>query len=78
MLNQESLILELGKAIEDLDFNIKSTVENTDNWDSLGQLSILARLASLTGGKSDSIPEIALALSMHELLEILKKNGLLE
>jgi len=78
MINEQSLIQELSKAIEDSDFNIDSTVDNTENWDSLGQLSILATLAKLTGGKSDSIPEIALAQSMYELLDVLRNHGIVE
>lgn len=78
MINEQNLIQELSKAIEDTNFNIDSTVDNTENWDSLGQLSILATLAKLTGGKSDSIPEIALAQSMRELLGILRNQGLVE
>ncbi len=78
MINERNLIQELSKAIEDTNFNIDSTVDNTENWDSLGQLSILVTLSKITLGKSDSIPEIALAQSMRELLGILRNQGLVE
>ena len=78
MLNEQELLIALGIAIEDESFNIDSSTEVTENWDSLGQLAILATLAKNTEGKSDEIEEIPKTQSAKELIEILRKNGLIE
>lgn len=77
MLNETELLKALGTAIEDESFNIDSSTEMTENWDSLGHLAILATLAKYTGGKSDAIDEIPKAQTAKELIAILKANGLI-
>lgn len=77
MLNETELLTALGTAIEDESFNIDSSTEVTENWDSLGQLAILATLAKFTEGKSDALDEIPKAQTAKELISILRSNGLL-
>lgn len=76
-MNETELLTALGTAIEDESFNIDSSTEVTENWDSLGQLAILATLAKFTEGKSDALDEIPKAQTAKELISILRSNGLL-
>jgi len=66
--------LELNKG----SINIESSQENVENWDSLGQLSILSALDEQSGGKVADIPELAGALSTKEIIDILKDNLLVK
>ncbi len=66
--------LELSKG----SININSSQENVENWDSLGQLSILSALDEQSGGKVADIPELAGALSSKEIIDILKDNLLVK
>ena len=68
----------IGIAIEDPTFNVESTTENTENWDSLGVLSIFATLSKLTSGNSDRLPQIVSIESARELVAILRENNLLQ
>jgi len=51
--------------------------EEIDNWDSLGQLSILVALDRLFDGKIVNITDIAEADSMPKIFNILKQHSLL-
>jgi hypothetical protein len=77
MLNEKELLTALGIAIEDEGFGIDSSTEVTENWDSLGQLAILATLAKYTEGKSDALDDIPRAQTAKELMSILRANGLI-
>ena len=77
MLTETELLTALGIAIEDEGFNIDSSTEVTENWDSLGQLAILVTLAKYTEGKSDEIAEIPSAQTAKELISILRANALI-
>lgn len=66
--------LELSKG----SINIDSSQANVENWDSLGQLSILSALDEQSGGKVADIPELAGALSSKEIIDILKDNLLVK
>ena len=77
MLTQEQVIQSIGIAIEDPNFSIDSTIENTENWDSLGVLSLVSVLAKMTAGATDTIPEFLNVSSAVKLIEILKENNLL-
>ena len=76
MISESELLSALGHAIDDESFNMESSTENTENWDSLGQLGILATVSKLTGGKSDLIDEILTSQTARDLIDILRKNGI--
>ena len=80
MVDQNSLIRVIESALELKEdaIDITSSSENTENWDSLGQLSILSALDELYRGKIAEIPEIASANSVKLLVDILKENNLLK
>ena len=51
--------------------------EEIDNWDSLGQLSILVALDKLFDGKIASISDISEADSISKIVSILKEHTLI-
>jgi acyl carrier protein len=67
---EKALSLEPGILKED------SGSENTEEWDSLGQLSILVDLDKHFEGKISSISEMAEANSVPKILTILKENSI--
>ena len=78
MINQEDVLKSLALAIDDSNFNLNSTVENTENWDSLGLLAIVSTLSKLTSGRSDNLPELLDVSTALDLINILRENGLVE
>jgi|TARA_B100000795_G_C22375375_1_gene277664 acyl carrier protein len=67
---EKSLELKSGILTEDSDS------ENTEEWDSLGQLSILVELDKYFEGKISNIPEMAEANSVSKIIIILKENSI--
>ena len=53
-MNEKEIISIVSKALKKK-VDIKSSVKNTEEWDSLGQLSILSAIAKATKGKSSKI-----------------------
>ena len=78
MLNQNEVLKAIGVAIQDPNFNLDSNTDNSENWDSLGELSILTTLAKLTSGLSDDIPDLFNISSAIELMAKLRESGLIE
>ena len=52
-----------------------SSVENVEEWDSLGHLGVLVALDKAFDGKIGSIKEMATAGSVTKIIEILKTNS---
>ena len=77
MLTQDQVIEAIAFAIQDPLFNLNSNRENTEAWDSLGEVTILATLAKLTVGKSDQIPDLYKMESALELISMLREHGLI-
>ena len=67
---EKSLELKPGILEEDSDS------ESIEDWDSLGQLSILVALDKHFKGKISSISEMAEANSVPKIITILKKNSI--
>jgi len=57
--------------------NLKSSSNNTEDWDSLAHLNILEKLDKVSKGKAGNIAELATAGSVKKILSILKKKKLL-
>ena len=76
-MNQKELITALSNSIGE-NLSEDSTTQNSENWDSLGHLSILTTLSKVTDGKSDLIPEIANVQSVQEILLLLGDAKLLD
>ena len=57
---------------------LKSNSDNSQGWDSLGQLSILTALDKKLKGKTSKLGTLAVADSVDKILKILKSNKLLK
>ena len=69
-------IIEKALSLEPEILNEDSNSENTEDWDSLGQLTILVALDKHFEGKISSISEMAEANSVPKILTILKENSI--
>ena len=76
-MNEKDIISIVSKALKKK-VSAKSSVKNTEEWDSLGQLSILSAIEKATKGKSSKIKALADANSVKKILDILKKNKILK
>ena len=73
MLNEGKVISSISKSLK-TKITINSSVKNTENWDSIGHLQILANLDKLTKGKISKIEEFSEADSVQSIIKILKKK----
>jgi len=74
----EILIKEIAVALEvpELEISIDSDSSSVEVWDSLGHISILARLDSVFENITERIPELASATSVRELHKLMNDGGL--
>jgi|TARA_B100000767_G_scaffold56495_1_gene52103 hypothetical protein len=78
MLNKKELYEIVSVAIEpERPIDEESSEDNTPEWDSLGQLSILASLDDRTSGATSNLEGISEADSIIKLLDIISSNNLL-
>jgi hypothetical protein len=77
-MTENELREKLRIAIADPKLNLESTTENTENWDSLGQLSIITTLSRLSAGKTDLIDAHEEIKRMADLIQLLKVNKLIK
>ena len=70
-MNEKEIISIVSKALKKK-INAKSSVKNTEQWDSLGQLSILSAIEKATKGKSSKI-DLTEVQSIKQLTLKLKK-----
>ena len=69
--------MESALQIEPRSLTLSSASKNIDEWDSLGQLSILTELDKLFDGKVAEINEMAEADSVESIIYLLKNKGLI-
>ena len=72
LINEISLALEVPNDR----INAETTSEMIDEWDSLGQISILARLDLAYNDITEKAPDLASALSVSEIFRLLRDAGL--
>jgi len=72
LINEISLALEVPNDR----INAETTSEMIDEWDSLGQISILARLDLAYNDITEKVPDLASALSVAEIYRLLSGAGL--
>ena len=77
-INKIQLLGIINKALESDDTSMESSMYDSDEWDSLSQLSILTELDDALNGKVSDIDGIAKAESVPEIYRLLKENGLIE
>lgn len=69
--------IQLSMDLQEGSITLESSSENTEGWDSLGQLSILQQLDKLFEGKIAAIEEMASADSVAKIMTLLKKHSLI-
>ena len=57
--------------------SLDTSTENVEEWDSLGHITILSALDDETGGETSELPDLTQAVSVRELLEVLKANDMI-
>lgn len=57
---------------------INDSSENHEKWDSIAQLQVLMLIDQETGGKAANIPELAIALSVENIISTLEAHGLID
>ena len=70
-MNEKDIISIVSKALKKK-VSARSSVKNTEEWDSLGQLSILSAIEKATKGKSSKI-DLTEVQSIKQLCIKLKK-----
>lgn len=77
MITEEQLLIEIGAALEvDVGtLSIQTVNSDIEQWDSLGHISILARLDSLFTNVTERYPELSEATSIIEIVGVLKRDG---
>ena len=78
-MTKEKLLKSIQVALDMTEGSItlESSSENTEGWDSLGQLSILQQLDKLFEGKIAAIEEMASADSVGDIMTLLQKHSLI-
>ena len=71
---QEKLYNLIKTALEVESITIDDSIDTVEAWDSLAQLSILVAIDQETEGRASKITELATALSVKKLIDILKKH----
>ena len=76
--NEVIKIIATALKLEDSQIDTNNSVDNVEEWDSLGHLGILAALDKAFDGKIASIKEMATADSVEKIFQILKENSFIE
>ena len=78
MLSKKELYEIVSGAIQpERPIDDQSSEDNSPEWDSLGQLSILSSLDDVTSGATSNLDGISEANSSKKLLDIISSNNLL-
>lgn len=78
-MNKNTVLTLVQAALERNEpVQLEDSCKTIEAWDSLAQLQILLRIDQATGGRASAIPELAGALSVAALIEVLGANGLLD
>jgi acyl carrier protein len=72
-MNKENIIEIIRIALEIDSLSIDDSSDNIEEWDSLGQLSILSALDKETNGKASSINGLSEMFTVREIVEEIKK-----
>lgn len=77
-MNVDILIKEIALALEvpEHQISIDSDSSSIEVWDSLGHISILARLDLVFENVTERIPDLASAMSVKEIHKLMNSAGL--
>jgi acyl carrier protein len=74
-MQNEQIFTTIQKALKtESQINGSSSMDNIEEWDSLGQLNILVSLNKLFEGKISEIEELGEANSVEKIMMVLKNN----
>ncbi len=76
MSDLDDLLKQISESLE-TKITLESSVEDTPEWDSLGQLTIIMCISKFTNGESDNISGLSSSTSMRDIITLLTKNNLL-
>jgi len=71
-MNEKKILNILKEALEIENLNIDDSSDTIEEWDSLGQLSILSALDKETKGKVSSIKGLSDMFTVKEIIKSLK------
>ena len=71
-MNEKKILNILKEALEIENLNIDDSSDTIEEWDSLGQLSILSALDKETKGKASSIKGLSEMFTVKEIIKSLK------
>ncbi len=74
-MKKEDIINIIKDALKVDKITIESSVDNLDEWDSLGHLSILVALDKEFDGRLASISDLATADSVEKIISILENKN---
>lgn len=77
-MNKQDLFKIISEALEVDSIDENSSMDNTDEWDSLGHLSILSAIDQELDGKASKLSSLAASTSVGDLIKILKENNLMQ
>ena len=78
-MKQSELFTVIKKCLKTkININMKSSSRNIEEWDSLGQLSILTTLDKKFKNKASKLNKLATAETVKEIYSILKKAKLVD
>ena len=79
-VSKKKLMLLIAQALEvkKNKVNINSKMDDFEEWDSLGQLSILSKIDEELGGKVASIRKLSDCFTVRDFIKILDKSDLIK
>lgn len=75
--NEVFQLVQQALKLENKTLTLESSMQNVQEWDSLGHLGILVALDKFFDGKVAGIKDFINADSVKKILEILKNNSLI-
>ena len=77
-MNKQDLFKIISEALEVDSIDENSSMDNLDEWDSLGHLSILSAIDQELDGKASKLTALAAATKVSSIITILEENNLMQ
>lgn len=76
-MDKEDIRSIIADALGKVSVNDDNSMDNTEEWDSLGHLSILSAIDNALDGKAADLTDLANADSVGKIIKILESNKLI-
>lgn len=76
-MDKEDIRSIIADALGKVSVNDDNSMDNTEEWDSLGHLSILSAIDNALDGKAADLTDLANADSVGKIIKILESNQLI-